>query len=73
MGNSAARLHNAQEVLKGMLRTLARLVENLQGGSSQTGTSASVVVDVEDLKTKATRLIEPVDQHNRHLNTLALC
>ena len=75
MGTPAARLHDAQEDLKGMLRTLARQVENFQGrthpGSSQTETSASVVMDVEDLKSKGTRLIEQVDQRNRHLNTFA--
>ena len=75
MGNSAARFHDAQEDLKGMLRTLARQLENLQGGthpgSPQTETPVSVVMDVENLKSKATRLIEQVDQHNRHLNTLA--
>ena len=75
-GNSAVRLHETQEDLKGMLRTLAQQVENLQGGthpeSSQPENAASIVMDVEDLKSKATRLIEQVDQHNRHLNTLAL-
>ena len=39
MGNSTARLHEAQEDLTGMLRTLARQVENLQGGTKPMSTA----------------------------------
>ena len=60
MGTSAVRLHEPQEDFEGMVRTLARQVENLQGGthpgSSQPENSTSIVMDVEDLKSKTTRL-----------------
>ena len=57
-----------------MVKTLARQVELLQGGthrgSPQPGNSASLVMNVEDMKSKTTRLIEHIDQHDRQLNAL---
>ena len=72
MKASNARLHEAQEDFKGMLRTLARQVESFQGGGlPQSEISASAVVDVDDLKNKVTRLMEQVEHHTRSVNTLA--
>ena len=69
---SHARLHDAQEDLKGILRTLARQVESLQGGAHsrlpQTENSASVVMDVDDLKNKVARLMERVEHSVRGLD-----
>ena len=65
MGTSAAKLHDLQEDVERMVRTLARQVENLQGGthpgSSKLENSASIVMDVEDLKGKTAPLNEHVD------------
>ena len=75
MGNSDARLYEAQEDLAGMLRTLAQQVETLQGGttpgSAQFTSTAPLVMDVEDLKRKATRFIEAIDQNKRAIDILA--
>ena len=76
MGNSAARLYEAQEDLKGMLRTLAQQVEKLQGGTHpgslqpDSTTPIVMIMNVEDLKRKATRFIESIDQ-NRAIDSLA--
>ena len=74
MGTSMARPHDAQEDLDGMVKTLARQVKDLQGethpGSPQPENSASLVTNVEDLKSKTAHLIEHVDQHDRQLHVL---
>ena len=65
MEASNTRLFEAQENFKGMLRTLARQVESLQGGAHsglpQSENSAPVVMAVEDLKSKVTCLMEEVE------------
>ena len=75
---------DAQEDLKKNFRTLARQVAALQGGripgpisqgsasqeSAPPEGSTTMVMDVDELKTKVTRLQEQVDQHNRHLIAL---
>ena len=75
MGKSAARLFDAQDDLREMIRTLAQQVETLQGGttpgSAQPENAATMTVGVADLKNQVMRLIERVDQHHRDLTTFA--
>ena len=69
---SHARLYDAQGDFKGLLRTLARQVESLHGGahsgSPQPESSASVVMGVDDLKTKVTHPVERVEHCTRGLD-----
>ena len=69
---SLARLHEVQDDLKGMLRTLARQVESIQGGAHsglpQSENSASPVMDVGYLKSKVTRLMEGMEHCIRSLD-----
>ena len=57
-----------------MLGTLAQQVENLQGGtnprSTQSEGTASLIMDIDDLKRKAARFQEAIDRDKRALDSL---
>ena len=73
-GNQARQLREAQEDFQGKLESLARHVEGIRVGTNpmhaQSEGVAALVMDVDDLKRKATRFQDSLDRDRNVIGTL---